>query len=138
MKPYDKSNIPLAKMLRKHMTPWERKLWYEFLRQYPVRFVRQKAIGAYIVDFYCAKARLAVELDGGDHYQPEQIVRDEKRTKELQALHIRVVRISNADVDKNFCGVCAYIDRTVNQCMIPCGFIVTQNIIQTAKHHLYR
>ena len=79
-----------------------------------------------------------MELDGGEHYQPEQIVRDEKRTKELQALHIRVVRISNADVDKNFWGVCAYIDRTVNQCMIPCGFIVTQNIIQTAKHHLYR
>lgn len=45
------------------MTPWERKLWYEYLRQYPLRFQRQKAIGNYIVDFYCAKARLVVEFD---------------------------------------------------------------------------
>ena len=58
MKAYNKSNIPLAKELRKNMTPWERKLWYEYLRLYPVRFQRQKAIGNYIVDFYCAKARL--------------------------------------------------------------------------------
>ena len=58
MKKYNKANIPLAKTLRKNMTPWERKLWYEFLRYYPVRFQRQKAIGNYIADFYCAKARL--------------------------------------------------------------------------------
>ena len=62
---YDKRNIPRAKELRKNMTPWERKLWYEYLRQYPVRFQRQKAIGEYIADFYCAKARLVIELDGG-------------------------------------------------------------------------
>ena len=65
MKPYNKSNIPLAKNLRKNMTPWERKLWYEFLRDYPIRFQRQKSIGKYIVDFYCAKAKLIIELDGG-------------------------------------------------------------------------
>ena len=52
MKDYNKENIPLAKTLRKNMTPWERKLWYDFLRNYPVRFQRQKAIGNYIVDFY--------------------------------------------------------------------------------------
>ena len=52
MKDYNKENIPLAKTLRKNMTPWERKLWYDFLRYYPVRFQRQKAIGNYIVDFY--------------------------------------------------------------------------------------
>ena len=65
MKEYNKSNIPLAKALRKNMTPWERKLWYDFLRNYPVRFQRQKAIDNYIADFYCAKARLIIELDGG-------------------------------------------------------------------------
>ena len=65
MKEYNKDNIPLAKALRKNMTPWERKLWYEFLRNYPMRFQRQKAIGNYIVDFYCAKIGLVVELDGG-------------------------------------------------------------------------
>ena len=76
MKEYNKSNIPLAKTLRKNMTPWERKLWYEFLRSYPVRFQRQKAIGNYIVDFYCAKAGLVIELDGGGHYTAEQMEKD--------------------------------------------------------------
>ena len=56
MRQYNKANIPLAKELRKNMTPWERKLWYEYLRYYPIRFQRQKAIGNYIVDFFCAKA----------------------------------------------------------------------------------
>ena len=64
MKQYNNSNIPLAKALRKNMPPWERKLWYEFLRYYPIRFQSQKVIGNYIADFYCAKARLVVELDG--------------------------------------------------------------------------
>ena len=67
MKEYNKVTIPLAKTLRKNMTPWERKLWYEFLRDYPLRFERQKAIGNYIVDFYCAKVGLVVELDGGNN-----------------------------------------------------------------------
>ena len=66
MKEYNKANIPLAKTLRKNMTPWERKLWYEFLRNYPIRCQRQKAIGNYIADFYCAKAKLVIELDGGN------------------------------------------------------------------------
>ena len=79
MKSYDQNNIPLAKDLHRNMTPWERKLWYAFLRSYPVRFQRQKALGAYIVDFYCAKARLALELDGGGHYTPEQKERDAAR-----------------------------------------------------------
>ena len=86
MKAYDKKNIPLAKELRKNMTPWERKLWYEFLRYYPVRFQRQKAIGAYIADFYCAKARLVVELDGSQHYEPEQAEKDIQRTVELEKM----------------------------------------------------
>ena len=82
-KDYNKENIPLAKTLRKNMTPWERKLWYDFLRYYPVRFQRQKAIGNYIADFYCAKARLVIELDGGGHYTAELAKKDEMRTKDL-------------------------------------------------------
>ena len=73
MKPYNSKNIPLAISLRKKMTPWENCLWYRFLRTYPVRFQRQKAIGEYIADFYCAKARLVIELDGGGHYTGEQL-----------------------------------------------------------------
>ncbi len=53
-----------AKILRKGMTKEERRLWYDFLRSYPVRFLRQKIIDNYIVDFYCASAKLIIELDG--------------------------------------------------------------------------
>jgi very-short-patch-repair endonuclease len=115
MKPYNKSNIPLAKALRKNMTPWERKLWYEFLRNYLVRFQRQKAIGNYIADFYCAKARLVIELDGGEHYTAKQIKKDEDRTKELESMNLTVLRICNLDIDRNFNGVCEYIDLTVKK-----------------------
>ena len=113
MKQYNKANIPLAKALRKNMTPWERKLWYGFLREYPVRFQRQKAIGNYIVDFYCAKAGLAVELDGGGHYTAIQSEKDDLRTKELGDVGLTVLRLCNLDIDRNFSGVCEYIDLSV-------------------------
>ena len=113
MKNYNKENIPLAKAMRKNMTHWERKLWYEFLRTYPVRFQRQKALGNYIADFYCAKAGLVLELDGGRHYTPEQARKDELRTIDLNAMHITVLRICNLDIDRNFPGVCESIDLAV-------------------------
>ena len=115
MKAYCKSNIPLAKELRKNMTPWERKLWYQYLRTYPILFQRQKAIGNYIVDFYCAKARLVLELDGGGHYSEEQIQKDMLRTRELESMSLTVVRICNLDIDNNFRGVCEYIDEIMNR-----------------------
>ena len=113
MKAYNKENIPLAKALRKNMTPWERKLWYEFLRDYPIRFQRQKAMGNYIVDFYCAKAGLVIELDGSGHYTAEQTEKDNIRTKDLENMKLTVIRICNLDIDRNFRGVCEYIDITV-------------------------
>ena len=112
---YNKNNIAFAKELRKNMTPWERKLWYEFLRIYPVRFQRQKAIGEYIADFYCAKARLVVELDGGGHYDPQAMRNDEMRTKALQAHGLKVIRFCNLDIDRNFYGVCTVIDEEVKK-----------------------
>ena len=115
MKAYNKSNIPLAKALRKNMTPWERKLWYEFLRDYPVRFQRQKAIDNYIADFYCAKARLIIELDGGGHYTEEQIEKDRMRTEAFKKQNIKVLRFCNLDIDRNFRGVCEYIDLAVKK-----------------------
>ena len=115
MKDYNKENIPLAKTLRKNMTPWERKLWYDFLRYYPVRFQRQKAIGNYIADFYCAIARLVIELDGGGHYTAEQARKDEMRTKDLESMNLTIVRICNLDIDRNFSGVCESIDLTVKR-----------------------
>lgn len=115
MKAYNKSNIPLAKALRKNMTPWERKLWYEFLRDYPVRFQRQKAIDNYIADFYCAKARFIIELDGGGHYTEEQAEKDRMRTEAFKKHNIKVLRICNLDIDRNFRGVCEYIDLAVKK-----------------------
>ena len=115
MKAYNKENIPLAKELRKNMTPWERKLWYMFLREYPVRFQRQKAIGNFIADFYCAKAKLIIELDGSGHYKENKILKDRLRTEKLEDMDLEVVRFINSDIDKNFRGVCEYIDLRVKE-----------------------
>ena len=115
MKIYYNANIPLAKTLRNNMTPWERKLWYEFLRNYPIRFQRQKAIGNFIADFYCAKARLVIELDGDGHYTSEQAEKDKNRTKELENMNLTVLSICNLDIDRNFSGVCEYIDLAVKK-----------------------
>ena len=112
---YKKENIVLAKNLRKNMTRHERKLWYEFLREYKPRFQRQKAIGKYIADFYCAKANMVIELDGGGHYLPEQIMQDNKRTEELQSFGIEVLRICNTEIENNFYGVCEYIDKHIKK-----------------------
>ena len=113
MKEYNKSNVPLAKTLRKNMTPWERRLWYDFLRCYPLRFQRQKPLGDYIVDFYCAKAHLVIELDGGEHYTTNQEKKDCIRTEKLQSMNLTVLRFCNLDIEQNFEGVKEYIDLTV-------------------------
>jgi len=107
---------PLAKRLRKEMTKEERHLWYDFLKAYPIRFRRQKVIGNYIVDFYCAKANLVIELDGSQHYNPSDIEYDKKRTSFLEGYGITVIRIPNNEVTNNFKGVCEYIDFNVNKC----------------------
>lgn len=114
---YKQSNIPLAKSLLKNMTPWERKLWYEFLRQYPVRFQRQKPIGNYIVDFYCFRAKLIVELDGSQHYNGNEMMKDKFRTEKLEKFDLTVIRIPNNEIDENFEGVCEYIDSFVREHM---------------------
>ena len=115
MKPYRKSNIPLAKELRKNMTKEEKHLWYNFLRDYPIRFQRQKAIGRYIVDFYCAKARLVIELDGSGHYEPEQHAYDKERTAYLERVDLRVIRFTNLEIKNEFNGVCQRIHESVEQ-----------------------
>ncbi|MCE5236330.1 MAG: endonuclease domain-containing protein [Clostridiaceae bacterium] len=115
MKPYNKRNVPLAKMLRKNMTPWGRKLWYEFLRGYSIRFQRQKPIGNYIADFYCARAGLIIELDGGGHYDAEQAERDRARANALEAMRLKVLRVCNIDIGCNFYGVCESIDLAVKE-----------------------
>ena len=101
------------------MTPWERKLWYCFLKTYPVRFQRQKRIDSYIVDFFCAKASLILELDGGGHYDPQTQKKDEERTINLESYGYKVIRFCNRDIDKNFYSVCTVIDREVINRTLP-------------------
>ena len=108
-----------ARELRKNMTREEKRLWYQFLRNYPSRFQRQKAIGEYIVDFYCAKARIVIELDGGEHYEINQQNKDAVRTHTLESIGLTVIRIPNNEIDKNFIGVCEYIDIVVKQSISP-------------------
>lgn len=113
--PYQGKLISLAKNLRKSMTQEERKLWYQFLKNYPIRFQRQKTIGNYIADFYCSKANLVIELDGSQHYSDIGMEKDIKRTKILEKSNVMVLRFSNADVKNNFYGVCTVIDETVKK-----------------------
>ena len=110
---YNHGNVNLARTLRKEMTPWERKLWYCFLKSYPIRFQRQKCIGNFIVDFYCFQAKLVIELDGGGHYEPEKQKYDSLRTEELEKFGLKVIRFCNLDIDRNFYGVCTVIDKEV-------------------------
>ena len=98
-----------ARELRHNMTEPEKKLWYEFLRIAPLRFTRQKPVGRFIADFYCARRQLVIEIDGDTHFKPGAENRDERRTAQLELEGIRVVRFSNLEVMKNFDGVCERI-----------------------------
>jgi len=95
------------------MTKEEAHLWYQFLCRYPLRFRRQYVIGNYIVDFYCHQAKLVVELDGSQHYAPEKMEYDQKRTEYLEFQGVKVIRFSNLDVTHNFQAVCEAIYQTV-------------------------
>ena len=112
---YESENISRAKALRKNATPEEKHLWYDFLSNYPVRFQRQKAIDNFIVDFYCHKAKLVVELDGSQHYSDDGMQKDTFRTEKLGKYGLTVIRFTNSDINKNFRGVCEYIDLVVNR-----------------------
>lgn len=97
------------------MTKEERHLWYDFLRSYPVRFLRQKVIDNYIADFYCHEARLIIELDGSQHYEEKGLLKDKIRTEKIESRNLTVIRIPNNEVNNNFTGVCEYIDWRVKE-----------------------
>ena len=104
-----------AKTLRKNMTKEERHLWYDFLRTYPIRFLRQKVIDNYIADFYCNEARLVIELDGSQHYEEKGLLKDKIRTEKIEGRNLTVIRVPNNEINKNFNGVCEYIDLCVKE-----------------------
>ena len=110
---YNKKNITLAKNLRKNATIEENRLWYDFLSTYEIRFQRQKAIDNFIVDFYCHKANLIIELDGSQHHTKKGEQKDEFRTEILEGYNLRVIRFTNEQIRKKFQDVCEYIDAVV-------------------------
>ena len=112
---HNKQLVPLAKQLRKEMTKEERHLWYDFLRNHPIRFSRQKVLGKYIADFYSAEAKLVIELDGSQHYEDINAEKDAERTAFLEGYGLTVIRIPNNEVNRNFRGVCECIDTAVRQ-----------------------
>lgn len=114
---HNKELTSLAQTLRKEMTKEEKQLWYRYLRRYAVQFHRQVTCGPYILDFYCPKAKLAIELDGSQHYEPEGAEKDILRTQYLEANGIYVLRFPNNAVWNNLEGVCQQIDITVNERM---------------------
>ena len=104
---------PNAKTLRKTMTKEERRLWYECLKQLPVTVNRQKVIGRYIVDFYCAAAKVVIELDGSQHFDEAAMAADRERDAYLRSLGLTVLRYTNLEVNRNFKEVCEDVYRHI-------------------------
>ena len=115
--PIPKNNglLNAARKLRKEMTPQELRLWYRFLRTYPVKIYKQRIIGDYIVDFYCASAKLVIEVDGSQHYEEQGLNKDSERTSFLESLGLYVVRYSNRDINCKFKAVCEQIDLIIKE-----------------------
>lgn len=114
---YDGKNIVLAKNLRRNATPQENHLWYDYLAKYPIRFQRQKAIGSFIADFYCHKAKLVIEIDGSQHYTDSGKQKDEFRTEILEGFDLKVIRFTNRQIDDQFQAVCNCIDAAVKEAL---------------------
>ncbi|MBQ6602378.1 MAG: endonuclease domain-containing protein [Eubacterium sp.] len=103
-----------SRSLRRNMTREEKHLWYDFLRHLKITVNRQKVIGNYIVDFYCHKAKLVIELDGSQHYENKGMIKDSLRNNELNELGILVIRYSDYEINHQFTEVCEDILKTIN------------------------
>jgi very-short-patch-repair endonuclease len=100
------------------MTPAERQLW-GYLRTLVPRVLRQRPIDYFIVDFYCAKLKLVIEVDGGYHFTEEMQEYDKRRTARLETYGITVIRFTNDQVLYSFEGVCSEIDEYIQQHLPP-------------------
>ena len=107
--------LPQARRLRKEMTPQERKLWYLFLRKYPVKIYKQRVINSFIADFYCPAARLVIELDGSQHYTDQGEAYDKERDTIIEKYGVVILRFSNLEIDRCFDSVCERIHDTIQK-----------------------
>ena len=110
---YNGKNTILAKNLRKNATKQENHLWYDFLKDYEIKFQRQRTIDDFIADFYCQKANLIIEIDGNQHCSVSEAKNDQIRTEKLKLYGLTVIRFTNHQIDNDFYSVCEYIDKTV-------------------------
>ncbi len=101
------------------MTKAEKKLWHQFLRKLPVTVLRQKPLDGFIVDFYCAKVKLVIEVDGGHHFTDNGIAYDQQRTKILESYGLKVIRFTNREIMDNFREVCSEIASVINRTRSP-------------------
>ena len=108
--PYNPDLIPRAKELRKSMTSAEKKLWYQYLRNLKFRVLRQRAIDHFIVDFYCPKLKLVIEIDGESHFTKDGQEYDSERTQILEGYGLRIARFTNQQVKEQFEDVCREIE----------------------------
>ena len=113
--PQDEKMKAQAKALRKHMTPQENLLWNTCLKHASVQVYRQYVIENYIVDFFCRKARLVIEVDGAGHYSLDGMQYDKARTARLAKYGILVLRFSNLEVEHNLKNVCQYIMNVIEE-----------------------
>jgi len=112
-----RKTVEKARDLRRRLTPPEARLWFAIKggKLEGLKFRRQHPIGAYVLDFYCAAARLAVEVDGQGHDHPDQIAADRRRTAWLQEQGIGVIRFTAEDVRVNLDGVLESILKAVRK-----------------------
>lgn len=108
---YNNKLKPLARQLRSSMTEAEKRLWSKIRRKQlrGRQFYRQRIIGNYIVDFYCPKDKLVIELDGGQHFTEKGKKSDRQRDQYLRARGLTVIRISDRDVLCKLDSVLEYI-----------------------------
>jgi very-short-patch-repair endonuclease len=96
----------LSQTLRRRMTPEEKHLWYDFLQYLPLTIHRQKVIGHYIADFYIPEAKIVIELDGSQHFEPKHAEKDRERDAYMESFGILVLRYTNYYVNRDFSAVC--------------------------------
>lgn len=107
---YNHRMLEQVRNLRREMTRHEKRIWYDFLKNYPIKFYRQRSVDRYIVDFYCSTAKLVVELDGAQHYTEDGKQYDSVRTDVLEQYGLYVLRFTNEEIDEHFEAVCLMID----------------------------
>ena len=117
---YNTKLKPTARQLRRNMTRHEKRLWYDCLKIRCEKWYRQRVISQYIVDFYCPKAHLIIELDGSQHYTEDGIEYDEIRTEVLEQYDLEVIRFTNLEIDTDFEGVCRIIEHKVKERIQKC------------------